>query len=94
MAPRFFSGEIRFGTIVQVSYAFNRIEAALSFVVSNLSALSNLAAETERLDVLLTALKGTVESSAGGGGKTLENQEGVIVHRDNQENTYGGGGQF
>jgi len=92
MAPRFFSGEIRFGTIVQVSYAFNRIEAALSFVVSNLSALSNLAAETERLDVLLTALKGTVESSAGGGGKTLENQEGVIVHRDNQENTYGGGG--
>lgn len=56
MAPKFFADEVRFGTITQVSIAFNRIESALSYVISNLVSLSSLAAETERLDDLLSAL--------------------------------------
>lgn len=57
LAPKYFSGEIRFGTITQAAFAFNRIEAALTYVVSNLGALSSLAAETERLDALLLWLE-------------------------------------
>lgn len=68
MAPKYFSGEVRFGTITQVSFAFNRIEAALSYVVNHLAALSNLAAETERLDSLLGALNPGARTSENGGG--------------------------
>jgi putative ATP-binding cassette transporter len=57
LAPKYFSGEIRFGTITQAAFAFNRIEAALTYVVSNLGALSSLAAETERLEALLLWLE-------------------------------------
>jgi putative ATP-binding cassette transporter len=56
MAPRYFAGEVRFGTIIQVGFAFNKIEGALSYVVTHLASLSNLAAETERLDALMTAV--------------------------------------
>ena len=67
MAPKYFSGEVRFGTITQVSFAFNRIEAALSYVVNHLAALSNLAAETERLDSLLTALYPSTHNNSSQG---------------------------
>ncbi|KFM24165.1 putative ABC transporter ATP-binding protein [Auxenochlorella protothecoides] len=56
MAPAYFAGQVRFGDITQVSFTFQRIESALSFVVDNLAALSGLAAQTERLDELLRAL--------------------------------------
>jgi hypothetical protein len=36
----------------QVGFAFQRIETALSMIVSNLNGLSGLAAQTERLDAL------------------------------------------
>ncbi|KAH7621929.1 hypothetical protein Ndes2526B_g02746 [Nannochloris sp. 'desiccata'] len=56
MAPRYFAGEVRFGTIVQVGFAFSKIEGALSYVITHLAQVSNLAAETERLDALMTAV--------------------------------------
>lgn len=56
MAPKYFSGEIRFGTISQVSFAFNRIEAAASYIINHLDQLASLAAETDRLQNLLVAL--------------------------------------
>ncbi|KAK9809945.1 hypothetical protein WJX72_002230 [[Myrmecia] bisecta] len=56
-APRYFSGEVEFGVITQVGFAFHRIESALSMVVNNLSKFSGLAAETERLDSLFAALR-------------------------------------
>lgn len=40
-------------TPLQVGFAFRRIEMALNYLVDNLPQLSGLAAETERLDVLL-----------------------------------------
>ena len=64
MAPRYFAGEVRFGTIVQVGFAFSKIEGALSYIVTHLAAVSNLAAETERLDALMTAV---APDSRGGG---------------------------
>lgn len=39
-APRYFSGEIEFGTISQASYAFSSIESALSIIINNLAAIT------------------------------------------------------
>ncbi len=39
---------------LQVSFAFNRVESALSYILAHLSELSGIAAEAERLDALLT----------------------------------------
>mmetsp|Transcript_14977 Transcript_14977/g.45203 ORF Transcript_14977/g.45203 Transcript_14977/m.45203 type:complete len:636 (-) Transcript_14977:410-2317(-) len=55
-APRYFAGDIEFGVIAQVGFAFHRIEGALSLLVQNLSDLSGLAAKTERIDTLFLAL--------------------------------------
>ena len=57
MAPKYFAGEIRFGTITQVSFAFNRIEAAASYIINHLDELASLAAETDRLETLFKALE-------------------------------------
>ncbi|KAG2486371.1 hypothetical protein HYH03_014951 [Edaphochlamys debaryana] len=71
-APRYFSGAIEFGVISQASFAFSRIDAALSVIINNLGALSGLAAETERLDSLVAAMEGRqaeaeAEGEADGG---------------------------
>lgn len=56
MAPRYFRNEAKLGDITQVAFTFHRIEGALSFIIDNLSELSSLAAQTERLEELLSAL--------------------------------------
>eukprot|EP00887_Chlorella_sp_A99_P007088 scaffold2.g7088.t1 len=77
MAPKFFRGEIRFGEISQVSFAFFRIESALSYIVRrvcmgwvgrNLTELSGLGAQTERVDGLLLALEALAREARGGAG--------------------------
>ncbi|GFR44756.1 hypothetical protein Agub_g6087, partial [Astrephomene gubernaculifera] len=55
-APRYFAGEIEFGVISQASFAFSRIDAALSVIINNLAQIAGLAAETERLEALLDAM--------------------------------------
>eukprot|EP00798_Chlamydomonas_sp_ICE-L_P018046 gene18046-24463_t len=61
-APRYFRGEIEFGVISQVSFAFSTIESALSVIINNLTQLSGLAAETERLEALQKAMEAADES--------------------------------
>ncbi|KAK9810744.1 hypothetical protein WJX73_004440 [Symbiochloris irregularis] len=56
-APAYFQGDLQFGVITQVGFAFRRIETALNYLVDKLPAISGLAAETERLDVLFTLLQ-------------------------------------
>ncbi|GAX77264.1 hypothetical protein CEUSTIGMA_g4710.t1 [Chlamydomonas eustigma] len=56
-APRYFRGEIEFGVISQTSFAFSSIEKALSLIVNNLAQLSGLAAETDRLYAMMTAME-------------------------------------
>ncbi|KAL3153965.1 hypothetical protein ABBQ32_013522 [Trebouxia sp. C0010 RCD-2024] len=58
-APMYFRGEIEFGIISQVGFAFRSVEHALTMIVRNLESFSGLAAETERLDALATALTET-----------------------------------
>lgn len=42
---------------MQVSFAFHRIEGALSIIIMNLGKFSGLAAETERLEELFSGEK-------------------------------------
>ncbi|CAK0734001.1 hypothetical protein CVIRNUC_000368 [Coccomyxa viridis] len=56
-APRYFAGEVEFGVITQVSFAFGRIESALNYILNHLNELSGLAAQAERLDALLAAVR-------------------------------------
>lgn len=63
-APRYFAGEVEFGVIAQVGFAFGRIESALTLLVQQLSNVSGLAAQSERIDSLFTAF---LQQSASGG---------------------------
>jgi len=49
IGPRYFRGEVDFGTISQASYLFNRLVDALSAIIDRLHSICNLAAETDRL---------------------------------------------
>ncbi|MBC7682249.1 MAG: ABC transporter ATP-binding protein/permease, partial [Ferruginibacter sp.] len=48
-APRFFSGAIQLGTLIQISSAFGRVQDALSWFVDNYSSLAAWRATTDRL---------------------------------------------
>ncbi|KAL4446294.1 hypothetical protein ABPG77_003101 [Micractinium sp. CCAP 211/92] len=63
---RYFKGEIRFGDISQASFAMRTIEGALSYIVNHLAEISQLAAQTDRLDALLTTLVAQQEGVPGG----------------------------
>ncbi|PSC70542.1 ABC transporter ATP-binding [Micractinium conductrix] len=63
---RYFAGELRFGDLSQAGFAFHTIERALSFIVTRLSDLSQLAAQTDRLDALLATLVAQAEGVPGG----------------------------
>ncbi|PNW87764.1 hypothetical protein CHLRE_01g001350v5 [Chlamydomonas reinhardtii] len=66
-APRYFKGEIEFGVISQASFAFSRIDAALSIIINNLAQISGLAAETERLHDLVAAMDAAAAAAAATG---------------------------
>ena len=42
--------------LLQVSFAFGRIESALNYILNHLNELSGLAAQAERLDALLAGM--------------------------------------
>jgi putative ATP-binding cassette transporter len=48
-APRFFSGAIQLGELMQISSAFDRVQGSLSWFVDNYSALASWRATTDRL---------------------------------------------
>ncbi|WP_295953667.1 ABC transporter ATP-binding protein/permease [Rhodoferax sp.] len=48
-APRFFSGAIQLGTLMQISSAFGRVQDSLSWFVDNYSSLATWRATTDRL---------------------------------------------
>ena len=48
-APRFFSGAIQLGTVMQIASAFNRVQDALSWFIDNYDSLAAWRATTDRL---------------------------------------------
>lgn len=60
-APRFFSGAIQLGELMQIGNAFDRVQGALSWFVDNYDGLAAWRATTERL----TSFEAALSSSAG-----------------------------
>jgi putative ATP-binding cassette transporter len=56
-APRFFSGAIQLGQLMQIASAFGRVQDGLSWFVDNYSGLAQWYATTERLTLFETALE-------------------------------------
>jgi vitamin B12/bleomycin/antimicrobial peptide transport system ATP-binding/permease protein len=63
-APAYFAGALPFGAITQASQAFDQIESAINFFVTNLVSVSTLAAQAARLEALRVALAPTVTLSS------------------------------
>ena len=55
-APRFFSGAIQLGELMQIASAFDRVQGALSWFVDNYDSLASWRATTERLTSFEAAL--------------------------------------
>ncbi len=56
-APRFFSGAIQLGQLMQISSAFAQVQESLSWIVNNYSRLASWSATTQRLSVFLTQME-------------------------------------
>ncbi|MGE0350701.1 ABC transporter ATP-binding protein/permease [Hydrogenophaga sp.] len=66
-APRFFSGAIQLGQLIQISSAFGRVQDSLSWFVDNYSALAAWRATTDRItsfEESFQALQSAQESAA------------------------------
>ena len=64
-APRFFSGAIQLGELMQISSAFDRVQGALSWFVDNYDSLASWRATTERLTSFEAALSRQNQAPAG-----------------------------
>jgi putative ATP-binding cassette transporter len=60
-APRFFSGEIDFGTLMQTAAAFGAVQVALSWFVANYQGIAEWKASADRLLTFHDALVDTAE---------------------------------
>jgi putative ATP-binding cassette transporter len=56
-APRFFSGAIQLGTVMQIASAFNRVQDSLSWFIDNYDNLAAWRATTDRLTHFETAIR-------------------------------------
>lgn len=56
-APRFFSGAIQLGTVMQIASAFNRVQDSLSWFIDNYDSLAAWRATTDRLTHFESAIQ-------------------------------------
>ena len=61
-APRFFSGAIQLGQLMQIATAFDKVQTALSWFVDNYDSLASWRATTERLTSFEAALSNQKEA--------------------------------
>ena len=64
-APRFFSGAIQLGELMQIGNAFDRVQASLSWFVDNYDSLAAWRATTERLTSFEAVLSKSVQAAPG-----------------------------
>ncbi len=64
-APRFFSGAIQLGELMQIGNAFDRVQASLSWFVDNYDSLAAWRATTERLTSFEAALSKSAHAAPG-----------------------------
>ena len=65
-APRFFSGAIQLGELMQIASAFDRVQGSLSWIVDNYADLAAWRATTERLGGFQASLAAQTAASAQG----------------------------
>lgn len=71
-APRFFSGAIQLGELMQIASAFNRVQDAMSWFVDNYSGLASWRATTDRLTSFDESLR--LNSQANGRLQTQDSE--------------------
>jgi vitamin B12/bleomycin/antimicrobial peptide transport system ATP-binding/permease protein len=64
-APRFFSGAIQLGELMQISSAFGQVQGALSWFVDSYSSLASWRATTDRLTSFETSFQALVQLNQG-----------------------------
>lgn len=62
-APRFFSGAIQLGTLMQIASAFNRVQDSLSWFIDNYDSLAAWRATTDRLTHFESAIRKASEAA-------------------------------
>lgn len=62
-APRFFSGAIQLGTVMQIASAFNRVQDSLSWFIDNYDSLAAWRATTDRLTHFEDAIRKAQQSA-------------------------------
>ena len=63
-APRFFSGAIQLGTVIQIASAFGRVQDSLSWFIDNYDSLAAWRATTDRLTHFEAAIHRTQQAEA------------------------------
>ena len=76
-APRFFSGAIQLGELMQIASAFDRVQGSLSWFVENYSTLASWRATADRLTHFESALQRHEATLAGA---TVEETTGDQLH--------------
>jgi len=64
-APRFFSGAIQLGQLMQVNSAFGRVQDSLSWIVDNYDSIAAWRATTDRLTSFEEAMRAQANAPAG-----------------------------
>jgi len=71
-APKYFSGSLTLGGVIQVAAAFSAVQGALIWFVDNFIRLAEWAASARRVAVLVDALKGVDAGLQGAEGNNIE----------------------
>ena len=85
-APRYFSGAIQLGQLMQISSAFGRVQDSLSWFVDNYSTLATWRATTDRLTSFEESFKAIADTN-----KELSATESVALTIDNLDLSLPGG---
>lgn len=82
-APRFFSGAIQLGQLMQIASAFNQVQDSLSWIVNNYPDIAAWRATTERLSSFTHSLDAQAAAQPGQAGVQL--QDAPAVHAQDLE---------
>jgi len=78
LAPYYFAGAIAFGVLTQVSSAFGRVEAAMSFFINSYQSIASYLASINRLTTFETAItQAEAQGASGNGGIEITEQAGA-----------------
>ncbi len=81
-APRFFSGAIQLGELMQISSAFGRVQDALSWFVDNYSSLAAWRATTDRLTSFEDSIQAVAQSKHGQAATTSIATDNLLTTRN------------